>query len=184
MLSGISVYLPPEALVTPVGMSDPSGRPDFDTMLRSIYTLGNIPMVFNSLVPQSRDALTPPIRAKFLHYTKIYRDFIRPILPQSKVYHHAPVNANGGVDSGDWFAMEFTSPDRAKGWAVVIRLTRDAAASYLLKPRGLDPGRQYAMGIDSSGATETRTGAELARDGLRIKPGASTYSELLLFTAR
>ena len=28
MLSGISVYLPPEALVTPIGMSDPGGRPE------------------------------------------------------------------------------------------------------------------------------------------------------------
>ena len=184
MLSGISVYLPPEALVTPIGMSDPGGRPDFDTMLRSIYALGNIPMVFNSLVPKDRDALTPRIRDRFLHYTRIYRDFIRPILPQSKVYHHAPVNATGGVDSGDWFAMEFTSPDRAKGWAVVIRLNKDATASYVLKPRGLDPGRQYAVTIDSSGATETGTGAELARNGLRIEPGGRTYSELLLFTAR
>ena len=183
MLSGISVYLPPETLVTPIGMSAPKDRPDLDTMLRSIYALGNTPMVFNSLLPKSESDITPEIRKKFLHYSGIYREFIRPVLPESKVYHHAPVNATGGVESGDWFAMEFASPDRRRDWAVVIHLSRQRRQEYLLRPRGLDPEKQYTITFDATGANETRSGAAILRNGLRIRPGDDTASELLLITA-
>jgi Glycosyl hydrolase family 36 C-terminal domain len=64
------------------------------------------------------------------------------------------------------------------------RFRPSQSENYVLRPRGLDPGKQYAVSIDTDGATETRTGAELARDGLRIEPGANASSELLLFTAR
>lgn len=184
MLSGVSVYLPPEVLVTPIGMGEPQERPDLDTMLRSIYALGNIPMVFNSLVPRSTAELTPQVRERFLHYTRIYRDSIRPLLANCKVYHHAPVNATGGVDSGGWFAMEFTSPDRQKGWAVAIRLSDDASGSYLLKPRGLDPAKQYEVTFDGRGTNETIKGGSMAAQGIRIQPASNTRSELLLFQAK
>jgi alpha-galactosidase len=183
MLAGYSVYLPPEALVTPIGMAPPKDLPDLDTMLRTIFALGNTPMIFNSLIPKSPEEITPEIRAKFLHYTTLYKNVFRPMLPTLRVYHHAPVNAEGGVDSGDWFAMEFGSPDHRQGWAVVVRLSPQAPEDYLLKPSGLDPGSVYEITFDSNGAKETASGKDLAQQGMRIKPASGTVSELVLFKA-
>lgn len=183
MLSGVSTYLPPEDLVTPIGMAEPKARADLDTMLRSIYALGNTPMVFNSLVPRSADQLTPQIRDKFHHYSEIYKTFIRPALASCLVYHHAPVNASGGVEDGHWFAMEFATPDRSKGWAVVIRLD-NSEDTYTLKPRGLNTQKQYRVAFDSTGKDEVVSGRTLCHTGIDVHPNGGQASELLLFMAR
>jgi alpha-galactosidase len=183
MLSGISAYLPPETLVTPIGMAATKDLPDLDTMLRSIYALGNTPMVFNSLVPRSADLLTSDVRDKFHHYSDIYKSFIRPALATCRVYHHAPVNASGGVEAGHWFAMEFATPDQSKGWAVVIKLDKSENA-YTLKLRGLDVQKQYKVVFDSTGKDEVISGSSLSRTGLAVRPTGPEISELLLFTAK
>jgi hypothetical protein len=183
MLAGYTVYLPPEALVTPIGLANPKDLPDLDTMLRSIFALGSTPFIFNSLIPKSVDEITPQLRAKFQHYTTLYKNVIRPLLPTLRVFHHAPVNESGGVDSGDWFAMEFGSPDRQQGWATLVRLSKTAPEDYLLKPRGLDPEKTYDVEFDSTGAKMTMTGGQLAREGLRIRPTTGTVSELVIFRA-
>ncbi len=183
MLAGYTVYLPPEALVTPIGLANAKDLPDLDTMLRSIFALGSTPFIFNSLIPKSVDEITPQLRARFQHYTTLYKDMIRPMLPTLRVYHHAPVNVSGGVDSGDWFAIEFGSPDHMTGWATLVRLTKSAPEDYLLKPRGLDPEKIYEVEFDSTGAKVTMTGSQLARAGLRIRPTTGTVSELVIFRA-
>ena len=136
MLSGYSVFLPPETLVNSNGMAVPKDLPDLDTTLRGTFALGNTPMIFNAVLPKTADELTPEVKEKFLHYATLYKEFIRPLLSVCKVYHHAPVNADGGVESGDWVAMEFVSPNREKGWATIIRLSEQATEPYIFKPRG------------------------------------------------
>jgi len=181
MLSGLSVYLPPEVLVTPLGMADPKHRLDFVTMLRTIYALGNTPMVFNSLVPKDTEALTPQVRAQFLHYSDLYKNFMRPVLGQIRVYHHAPVNATGGVESGDWFAMEFTSTDRTRGWALIVRLAKTGGDTLAFKPKGLDPAAQYEVSFDNTDRREAFRASRLMRQGLSIQISGEPASELLLF---
>jgi len=183
MLSGMSTYLPPETLVTPIGMASAKDLPDLDTMLRSIYALSNTPMVFNSLVPRSPDQLTAQIRDKFRHYSEIYKTFIRPTMATALVYHHAPVNASGGVETGHWFAMQFVTPDRTKSWAVIIRLDQ-STDTYAFKPRGLNGRKQYRVVFDSTGKNQSFSGAALARTGLNIQPSGKQMSELLLLTAQ
>lgn len=183
MLSGMSVYLPPETLVNSNGMAYPKDLPDIDTTLRGAYTLGNTPMIFNAILPKSVEELKPEVREKFLHYANLYKSFIRPLLPTCEVYHHAPVNGTGGVESGSWFAMEFTSPDRSKGWATIIHLSKTEPEVYVFKPKGLDGRRKYAVTFDSTGRTTLFDGSDLMRDGLAIRPEASQASELLLWKA-
>ncbi|MBI4582805.1 MAG: alpha-galactosidase [Planctomycetes bacterium] len=182
MLSGLTVYLPPETLVVPNGMAG-NGRnqPDLVTMLRSVYTLGNTPMIFNAMLPKTVDEFRPGDLEKFLRYNRLYKSFIRPLLSTCKVYHHAPVSASGGVETGNWFAMEFSSPDRRRAWAVIIRLNPAESGAYLFKPKGLDPRRRYRMTSDNAGKTETVEGESRLRIGFSIKPPPETSSELLLF---
>jgi hypothetical protein len=140
-------------------------------------------MVFNSLVPRSPDRVTAEIRDKFHHYSEIYKKFIRPALSTSRVYHHAPVNGSGGVETGHWFAMEFATPDRSNGWAVVIRLDK-SSDHYHFEPRGLDSRRQYRVVFDSTGKSEVVSGGALCRTGIDINPDGKQISELVLFTAK
>ena len=181
--NGLSVYLPPEVLVSPNGMAGPN-QPDFVTMLRAVYTLGNTPMIFNAMLPKSIEQFQPGIREKFLHYSNIYKRFIRPLLPTCKVYHHAPVNATGGVESGGWFAMEFGAPSFKKGWGTIIRLSKNGPDTYLFRPKGLDEGERYSVTFDNSGKKETFSGSALMRDGIPIHLEADPCSELLLFEAQ
>ena len=181
MLAGYTVYLPPETLVTPIGLAKATELPDMDTMLRSIFALGNTPFIFNSLIPKSVEEITPEIRAKFLHYTTLYKEMFRPMLPTLQVYHHAPVNADGGVNSGDWFAMEFASPDRSRGWAVIIRLAKSGGDAFLFKPKGLDPASLYEVTFDNSGERTVFPASRLMRQGLSVRITGEPASELLLF---
>ena len=199
MLAGMSVYMPPETLVNSNGMAlpdmpkgrpdiDPSiqeiNHPDLDTTLRGTYALANTPMIFNSLLPKSVEELTPEIRGKFLHYSEIYKTFIRPLISTCKVYHHAPVNANGGVESGDWLAMEFASPDRRKGWATIIRLSKNEPNTYRFTPKSLDGAKEYRITFDNTGTVAAYGGAQLMRDGVTIQLPPGRESELLLWEAQ
>jgi alpha-galactosidase len=184
MLSGMSVYLPPECLVNSNGMAWPKDQPDLDTTLRGAYTLTNTPMIFNFILPKSIEELRPEIRQKFLHYANIYKTFIRPLIATCKVYHLAPVNAPGGVESSDWFGMEFTSPDQQKGWATIIRLSKSTSENYLFKPKGLDGRRKYSVTFDNTAKTQLIDGEALMRDGLSIRLPPDSASELLLFEGR
>jgi len=184
MASGLSVYLPPEILVTPNGMCGPRNQPDLLTMLRGVYALGNTPMIFNAMLPKSVEEFQPGVREKFLHYNRLYKTFIRPLLSTCRVYHHAPVNATGGVESGDWLAMEFISPDRRKGWATIIRLSNTGSDTYPFKPRGLDERAKYSATFDGTGKRKTFEGSVLMRDGLPIRLASEPLSELLLFEAQ
>lgn len=180
MLSGLSVFLPPETLVAANGMAWPQDLPDLDTTLRGAYALGNTPRIFNSLLPKSVAELKPATREKFLHYARLYKSFIRPMLPTCKVYHHAPVNATGGVESGGWFAMEFASPDRTKGWATVVRLTGGPKEAYVLRLKGVDAKLDYRVTFDNTGKTQSLPGGQLMREGLRIRPPTNPRSEFIL----
>ena len=164
------------------GLCNPRDLPDLDTSLRGAYALGFTPMFFTSLLPASVEEFKPEVRARYLHHAAVYREHIRPLLGTCKVYHHAPVNATDGVEAGEWLAMEFMSPDRRKGWATVIHLER-TAKSYLFKPRGLDPQRDYTVSFDNAGRTESLKASDLMRDGLEVPTTAERCSELLLFDA-
>ncbi len=181
MASGLSTYLPPEILVTPNGMQ---GFTNMDTLLRGIYMLGNTPMIFNGILPRTVEELTPSMREKFIHNNRIYKNFIRPLLSTCKVFHHVPVNEAGGVESGPWFAMEFTSSDKKMGWATIIRLSQGEPESYQFTPRGLDRGRMYHVTFDNTGETVSIDGFQLQQGGIKIEVAGEHASELILFQAR
>ncbi len=179
--AGLSVYLPPEVLVVANGMAG-NGRnqPDLTTMLREVYMLGHTPMIFNAMLPKSVDEFSPEMREKFQKYNRLFKDFARPLLPTLKVYHHAPVNSEGGVESGPWFAMEFFSPDRLKGWALVIRLDNVEHEGYPLKLKGPDPAKKYHVTLDNTGQTRAISGSDLIEKGLHIEVGKEPASELVM----
>jgi len=184
--SGLTLGLPPEIFVILHGADGGVGVgkiQNLDTVLRMTFSLST-PQIFVGTAAPSVEELSPERRAGFLHYGKIYKDFIRPLLPTCKVYHHAPVSSRGGVESSCWFAMEFAAPDRTKGWATIVRLGKDEADTYLFKPGGLSPGKAYQVTFDSIGTTVTVDGLRLTQEGLKIRLESVGSSELLLLEAQ
>ncbi len=182
MLDGVSVCLPPEMLVFPNGMSGPR-QPDYETELRAAYAMGNTPMLFNAMLPKSLEDLTASRKRRLLHYAGLYKRFIRPLLATCRVYHHAPVSGTGGVESGDWLALEFMAPDRRHGWAIFIQLNPAGAATYHFIPRGLDSALTYSVVRDNTGQRRRMRGSQLAREGLTVAIAPAARSELVLFSA-
>jgi alpha-galactosidase len=182
MSSGISVYLPPEVLVTPNGMAG-HNQPDFLTVLRATYFLGNTPFIFNGMLPKSMEEFPAKLQKQFQRYTTMYKTFVRPMLPNCKVWHHAPVNAEGGIKTGDWFAMEFGSPDQKRGWATIIRLANASHGEYSLCLKGVASTWNYNVTSDNAGASSGFSGSELRRKGLPIRLRAGQNSEVLLYEA-
>jgi alpha-galactosidase len=178
--SGQTLGLPPENFLNAFGIPDfSSNRGPLDTHLRISFSLAT---PWLAPVAPSANELAPEIRQEYLHYAEIYKTFIRPLLPTCKVYHHAPVSSTGGVESSPWFALEFASPDRTQGWATIVRLHSGGPDSYVLKLRGVDPGRRYRVTFDSKGSTATIDGVHL-QEGLPIRLESELSSELLLFAA-
>ncbi|MBI2842516.1 MAG: alpha-galactosidase [Armatimonadetes bacterium] len=133
---GQTLSLPPEVLTIAHGGDAGQGigcAEDLDTVLRVTFTLST-PFLFAGNVGRSEQEMHPARRARFLHYCNLYKTFIRPILPTSKVYHHAPVSSQSGVESSGWFAMEYAAPDRTKAWATIIRIGTNDSDTYSFKP--------------------------------------------------
>ncbi len=180
--SGQTLGLPPENFVIAVGIPAISpNRGHLDTHLRVIYSLGT---PWLAPVAPSLEEMNPAIRQAYVRYANLYKSFIRPLLPTCKMFHHAPVTASAGVASSPWFAMEFAAPDRSKGWATIVRMADGDSDTYLFRPRGLDPARNYRVTFDSTGTTASVEGSRLTQEGLPIRLESALSSELLLFEAQ
>jgi alpha-galactosidase len=183
---GQTLALPPETFVIAHGADGGGGvghAENLETNLRILYTLST-PWLFAGIVGPGLPEMNPLRLERFRHYSNLYKQFIRPLLATCKVYHHAPVSADGGVESSGWFAMEYAAPDRSKGWATLIRIGKSDTPEYRFKPRGLDPGKSYRLTIDSLGSAATVSGWELLREGIPVRLETLGSSELLLFEAR
>ena len=183
MMAGFSVYLPPEALQSAYHGMWGSTQPDKTTLLRCIFALGNIPCIYWTQLPGKVEEIKPEELKEWRKYSDLYKGFVRPLLSSCKVYHHAPVNGRGGWDSGSWLAMEFVSPDRKKGWALVVRYPEERSSTFSFRPKGLEAEKRYRVAFDNSGRSENHTGSDLMRAGLSLNLPVEPASELLVFEA-
>jgi alpha-galactosidase len=183
VFSGLSMSLPPETFVIGLGADGgvARGHPmNMETNLRTIFSLST-PWIFAGMTAPSLGEMAPESLEGFRRYVKIYREFIRPKLPECLVYHHAPVSSTSGVGDSPWFAMEFGSPDREKGWATIVRMGPSESDEYRFKPRGLRRGGEYEVTFDSTRETARVDGLRLTQDGISLRLEEVCSSELLLF---
>lgn len=181
--SGQSLALPPEIFVTLIGADgcySVGTSEDLGTYLRTTFTLGT-PFIFEGMTAKGLEQMNPAVKEGFLKYSKIYKDFIRPILPTSKVFHHGPVDRLNGVNTNSWFAMEFTNQEGTKGWATIVKIGGSNTDEYIFKPRGFDKSKTYILTFDSTSEKVTIDGLSLARDGILVRLDAIGHSELLIF---
>jgi len=143
--SGKTLALPPEILMIGIATTEEVGH--IDTFLRAHFTVST-PQVVTPPAPTLND-LSPDVKERGLHSIRLYKSFIRPLLPTCKVFHHAPVSLTHGSTSAAWFAMEFMAPNCEKGWVTIVRLGAGDRGSdgdvYDYVPRGLDRSMTYKV---------------------------------------
>ncbi len=174
--NGMTMALPPERVDRLVAGMECHTFGSFDLHVRNAM-LGH--MTLNVIAPAMR---TPnPIQMEFLqHSVALYKDFIRPILPTSKIFYHTPESASDA--DGTLSILEIASPDGTKGAMTVTTLV-NAEADLLIRPKGINAGRTYEVTMDNARTSFVVSGYELLTRGVRVAIPSALSSELVLYRA-
>ncbi|MDO8685294.1 MAG: alpha-galactosidase [Clostridiales bacterium] len=122
------------------------------------------------------------VQMEFVRHTvDIYKNFIRPFMPESRIYHHTPVF--DGIEPKGWGILELTSCDSAKGIVGIFQLSNPVEQETMLHLRGVDVSKRYRVTWDNSGRSAVVDGYTLTNDGIHIRQEGALISELLLYEA-
>ena len=171
--------LPPEILLrtfgTEVGEIELDG--DIDAQLRMVCLCRPI---LRGIAP-SVDELTPFLHARILHHLMLYREFIRPLLLDGRVFHHTPFQPLAAHTP--WCVLEYADARGTHAVSGIFRTTDSDVTVYRFLPRGLDRARHYTVTLDNSGQTYQAEGHALMQDGILIRLERSLSSEMVLIRA-
>ncbi len=171
---GMTMALPPERVDRLVSGMGCHQLASLDFQMRNVM-LGHITL--NVFAPA--DAEWNDEQLAFLrHSIGIYKNFIRPFLPTSHMYHH-----NDSVPQAEkegFLAFELVAADKSRAAMTIFALPGLHNPEITVYPRGLDIGRTYRVTFDNSGSSVLLTGAELKQNGIRTVLSPMT-SELVLF---
>jgi alpha-galactosidase len=179
ILNGVTLSLPPEILLRTFGTE--SGEHeldgDVDAQLRLVCLCRPI---FRGIAP-SAEELTPYLRERIAHHLALYRDFVRPVMVDGRVYHHTPFLPL--YQDAPWCVLEYASEDRRRAVVGLFRTSAAGPAEYRLFPRGIDPASSYDLTLDSHASTVRVPGWELVNHGIAVRLDNTMSSELVLLAA-
>jgi len=176
ILNGVTFSLPPEVCLLTFG-TEQGGHVldgDVDAQARAVILCHPI---LRGISP-SLEELSPVFRARVVHAVDLYKNFIRPFLPDCKVYHHTGMLPL--FEQTPWCVWEYAAADRSRAVIGLFRTADIGDDTYIVRPRGLDRGRDYCVTFDNTGETVQLSGFALAQDGISIRLPAELTSELLL----
>ena len=176
--NGMTMALPPERVDRLAGMGQSGQRTaelDFQFRLQ-LFVHPSLNWF------HLKDANPNPVQlARIRNAVQIYKDFVRPIHATSRIYHHTPVVK--GFEPRGWGVLELASRDRTRAIAGLFRLSDPAEPEYLLRLRGIDPGRRYRVTFDNSSESCEVDGMALTRTGITARLETALTSELLVVEA-
>ena len=170
--NGMTMALPPERVDRLFAGMGCHTIGSFDAHLRNTM-LGHISL--NVISPAGAD-ISEKQMAFIKHSTDIYKDFIRPFLAESKIYHHTP-----DLNESDYSVLEISAPDKSRGAITVITLCGTNEKEIIVKPKGIDISKDYKVTLDNDGFTYTISGEKLKRNGICVDIKTSLSSELILY---
>lgn len=132
-------------------------------------------MTLNVIAPF--DAEMNAEQAEFVkHSVKIYKNFIRPFLAESKIYHHTPEADKSGV-----CVLEIADSQKSRGAAAIFALVNHSEETIRFRAKGADKSKNYVVYLDNDGESFTASGKELCLDGVEIQLPSALSSELILY---
>lgn len=170
--NGMTMALPPERVDRLFAGMGCHTIGSFDSHLRNAM-LGHISL--NVISPA--DAKINEKQMAFVrHSTEIYKEFIRPFLSESKIYHQTP-----DLNESDYSVLEISAPDNSKGAITVITLCSTNEKAITVKPKGIDVSKEYKVTLDNDGFSYVISGEKLKLNGIAVEINASLSSELVLY---
>lgn len=171
--NGMTMALPPDRvdrLVAGMGMHRYAS---LDQHVRSAM-FGH--MSLNVFGPRTAE-MNPQVFEFVRHSVKLYKEFIRPYLPQARIYHHSP-DCRCVREEG-YMALELSAPDGTRDTIGVFTQPGFAGGEIIVSPRGLNRAQTYIVRYDNDRSEETATGAQLMSQGVRVFISSALSSELV-----
>lgn len=176
ILNGMTLALTPQQCMPLVGSIN-MRTADIDFVIRTgLFGHFTVSGAFPN-VPRAN----APALGRWKHGIELYKQEIRPLLPNCRVFHHTPIQ--DFQMAGEWVVLEYASPDGSAAIVGVFRLAGSESNEYRLVPRGLNPSREYTVYSDNRETTTTASGAELRAVGITVRVAAPLMSELLVIKA-
>lgn len=168
--NGMTMALPPERVDRLFAGMGCHEHGSLDLQMRNTMLTH---MTLNVVAPVGADRNS--VQMEFIRRSvKLYKDFIRPILPAAKVYHHTPEAKKEGL-----CILEIAAPDSSRGAIGVFTLSK--AQKICIAPKGINAGKNYKITLDNSGTSFVLSGYELMNGGINIAIPSSLASELVLY---
>ncbi len=169
--NGMTMALPPERVDRLFAGMGCHSYGSFSLQLRNCM-LGHVSL--NVIAPPDADINQEQM--EFVkHSVKLYKDFIRPILPKSKIYHHTP-----DLKKDDFAVIEITSENEEKGVVGVFTLAGNEGIKNI-RFKGVDQSKEYKVYLDNERCSFNVSGRELKQQGLNVDIASSLSSELILY---
>lgn len=173
ILNGATICLSPELCESVIGGIS-EGVSDLDFLIRlNLFCHFKVSGLFPTSVERNDAAFD-----RWQHGITLYKGFCRPILATSQLFHHTPIQTQ--TEPGDWVVLEVAAADRAGAYIGVFRLPGATTDAYLVRPRGLDPGRRYRVRRDTRANERIIDGGTLMDNGIRVDVPGALCSELIL----
>ena len=116
--------------------------------------------------------------ARIRHAVELYKEFVRPMLPSSRIFHHTPEMI--GPDPKGTGILEVASRERDRAMMGLFQLSDPDHEERRVRFRGLDASGAYRVTLDTGGECFEADGRTVTMDGLTVRLGRALTSELLL----
>ena len=176
--NGMTMALPPERVDRLVAGMGCHTAGTLDYHLRNAM-FGHVSL---NVVGPREAAMNDEVFAFIAREVQLYKDFIRPYICDSLIYHHT--ESTEAMKRGAMAALELAAKDASRDAVGVFSAANPAESETVVYPRGLDAGKTYEVTLDNSGMRYEAAGAALIRQGLRVRIPAGMASELILLEAK
>ncbi|MBO7178849.1 MAG: alpha-galactosidase [Clostridia bacterium] len=173
--NGMTMCLPPERVDRLFAGMGCHEHGSLDLQMRNTM-LGH--MSLNVIVPMEtkfNESLLEFVK----HSTDIYKNFIRPILPTSLIYHHTPETKE--AHKNGFSVLEIATPEKSKGAIAVFSTENNNGNSIVIKPKGVSIDKDYKITLDNERVAFNVSGFSAINNGILINLNSPMISQLILF---
>jgi hypothetical protein len=107
----------------------------------------------------------------------LYKNFIRPYLPNAKIYHHTPDTLD--IEKNCYVILELAAEDNSRDTIGYFTLPGFDGRDVTVFPKGVDIDRDYRVYFDNTRRSYTRFGADLTENGIKLHIENGFESELI-----
>lgn len=179
--NGMTMCLPPELIDRLITTMGAHSMADLDFQLRQMLFVRPTAHHGHGIGTPMDAVENPQQQARIWHFMDLYKNFVTPFIETSKIYHHTP--ALDGEDSRGLGILELVAADSSRAMLGVFRLADGGDDGLTVRFKGIDASKRYLVRTDNAGEQFELDGRVLKYEGLRLAPGTSLTSELILLTA-